>query len=134
MALASQRAFDNEASRRDAGKLPDTTTITTREALAWVTVEGARMLKMDDRIGTLAPGKQADLVVIDAEALNMWPVHDPVASVVTQAGLANVEAVMIAGRWRKRAGRLLDVDLAATRRALAASGGRIMDALRARAH
>lgn len=134
MALASQRAFDNEASRRAAGKLPDTTTITTREALAWITVEGARMLKMEDRIGTLTPGKQADLVVIRADDLNMWPVHDAVTSVVTQTSLANVESVMIAGRWKKRDGRMLAGDLAALKQALAASGRRIMDELRAKAH
>ncbi len=135
MALASQRAFDNDDAKRAAGKLPDTTTITTREALAWVTVEGARMLKMEDRIGTLTPGKQADLVVIDADDLNMWPVHDPVTSVVTQTSLANVDAVMIAGEWRKRGGKLLFADLAAKKRQVAESGRRIMDELRAaRAH
>jgi cytosine/adenosine deaminase-related metal-dependent hydrolase len=133
MALASQRAFDNEASKRAAGKLPDTTTITTREALAWITVEGARMLKMEDRIGTLTPGKQADLVVIRADDLNMCPVHDAVTSVVTQTSLANVESVMIAGRWKKRDGRMLAGDLAARKQALAASGRRIMDELRAKA-
>jgi cytosine/adenosine deaminase-related metal-dependent hydrolase len=134
MAMASQRAFDNEASKRAAGKLPDTTTITTREALAWITVEGARMLKMAHRIGTLTPGKQADLVVIRADDLNMCPVHDAVTSVVTQTSLANVESVMIAGRWKKRDGRMLAGDLAARKQALAASGRRIMDELRAKAH
>lgn len=134
MALASQRAFDNDASKRAAGKLPDTTSITTREALAWITVEGARMLKMEDRIGTLAPGKQADLVVIRADDLNMCPVHDAVTSVVTQTSLANVESVMIAGQWRKRDGRMLAGDLAARKQALAASGRRIMDELRSKAH
>lgn len=134
MALATQRAFDNDASRAAAGKLPDTTTITTREALAWITVEGARMLGMEDRIGSLAPGKQADLVLIRADDLNMWPVHDAVTSVVTQTGLANVDSVMIAGRWRKRGGRLLHGDLAARKEALAASGRRIMDELRAKGH
>jgi cytosine/adenosine deaminase-related metal-dependent hydrolase len=134
MALASQRAFDNEASKRTAGKLPDTTSITTREALAWITVEGARMLKMEDRIGTLAPGKQADLVVIRADDLNMCPVHDAVTSVVTQTSLANVESVMIAGQWRKRDGRMLAGDLVARKQALAASGRRIMDELRSKAH
>jgi len=76
-----------------------------------VTVEGARMLQQLDRIGTLAPGKQADLVVLRASDLNMQPVHDPVASVVFQASLANVDSVMVAGQWRKRAGKLLAGDL-----------------------
>ena len=70
-------------------------------------IEGARMLGMEDRIGSLAPGKQADLVSINADALNMQPVHDPMAAVVMQANVANIDCVMVAGQWKKRRGRLL---------------------------
>ena len=124
-ALATQRAFDNAESRRDRGRIPDTSTITTREALSWITVEGAKMLGMFDRIGSLAPGKQADIVVIDSRDINMQPVHDPVASVVMQASLANVEAVLIAGQWKKREGRLLVSDVGRKTEALRRSGQRI---------
>jgi cytosine/adenosine deaminase-related metal-dependent hydrolase len=126
LALASQRALDNEESRRSTGKLPDTSTVRCAEALGWITIEGARMLKMADRIGSLTPGKQADLVVLSADDLNMWPVHDPVVSVVTQASLANVDSVMIAGQWRKRAGKLLYPRLKEQKLALAESGRRIL--------
>ena len=51
--------------------------------------------------------------MIRADDLNMQPVHDPVSSVVLQASLANIDSVMVAGRWKKRAGRLLGVDLGA---------------------
>lgn len=129
MALATQRAKDNDDSRTALGKLPDTSTITTREALAWITVEGARMLKQSHRIGTLTPGKQADLVMIRADALNMWPVHDPITSVVTQASLANVENVMIAGAWKKWQGRLVYGDLARRMGELSDSGRRILGEL-----
>ena len=84
------------------------------------------MLRMADRIGTLTPGKQADLVLLDATALNMWPVHDPVASVITQAGIANVDSVMIAGVWAKRDGRLLYPDLQKVKNALQESSRRIV--------
>jgi cytosine/adenosine deaminase-related metal-dependent hydrolase len=127
MALASQRALDNEASRREAGKLPDTSTITAREALGWITLEGAKMLRASHRIGSLAPGKQADLVLMRADTLNMWPVHDPVTSVVMQASLANVDSVMIAGEWKKRDGKLLYPGLAGRMAALRTSGERILD-------
>lgn len=126
MALATQRALDNDESRRTAGRLPDSSTVRCHEALEWITTEGARMLKMADRIGSLAPGKLADLVLIDAGSLNMWPVHDPVMSVITQASIANVEAVMIAGAWRKKAGRLVYAGLEAKKRALLESGRRIL--------
>jgi len=68
-------------------------------------------------------------VLIRADDLNMQPVHDPVSSVVFQTSLANIDSVMVAGRWKKRAGRLVGVDLAAPLAALAASGRKIAAAL-----
>jgi len=129
VALGIQRSLDNVAYRELHGTIPPTSTITAREALAWVTVEGARMLQQLDRIGTLAPGKQADLVVLRASDLNMQPVHDPVASVVFQASLANVDSVMVAGQWRKRAGKLLAGDLTGDLRRLRSSGEKITRAM-----
>lgn len=129
IALGIQRSLDNVAFREQHGSIPPTSTITTREALAWVTVEGARMLQQEDRIGSLAPGKQADLVLVRATDLNMQPVHDPVSAVVFQASLANIDSVMVAGRWKKRAGKLVDVDLCPGLEALRASGRKITAAL-----
>ena len=129
IALGIQRSLDNFAYRETHGSIPPTSTITTREALAWVTVEGARMLGQQDRIGSLAPGKQADLVVIRADTLNMQPVHDPVSAVVLQASLANIESVMIAGHWRKRGGRVLDADIGSLLESLRQSGQKITQAM-----
>lgn len=129
VALGMQRSLDNVAYREVHGTIPPTSTITTREALSWVTVEGARMLGQLDRIGTLAAGKQADLVMIRADDLNMQPVHDPVSTVVMQTTLANIDSVMVAGRWKKRHGKLVDVDLAPKLAALQASGRKITTAL-----
>ena len=129
MALASQRAADNAEARSANGKLPGTSTIHCREALGWITLEGARMLKVEDRIGSLTPGKQADVILIRADDLNMWPVHDPVTSVVMQAGTGNVDTVMIAGKIRKRHGRLVYPKLAQRKDELRASGRRILGEL-----
>ncbi len=129
IALGIQRSLDNVAHRERHGTIPPTSTITTREALAWVTVEGARMLQQLDRIGTLAPGKQADLVVIRATDLNMQPVHDPVSSVVFQASLSNIDSVMVAGAWKKRQGRLLAGPLDEDVRRLQMSGRKITQAM-----
>ncbi len=129
VALGMQRSLDNVAYREAHGSIPPTSTITTREALQWVTVEGARMLGQLDRIGTLAAGKQADLVLIRADDLNMQPVHDPVSTVVMQTTLANIDSVMVAGRWKKRQGQLLGVDLSPKLAALQASGRKITTAL-----
>ena len=129
VALGMQRSLDNVAYREAHGSIPPTSTISTREALQWVTVEGARMLGQLDRIGTLAPGKQADLMLIRADDLNMQPVHDPVSTVVMQTTLANIDSVMVAGQWKKRHGRLLGVNLAPRLAALQASGQKITTAL-----
>ena len=130
IALGQQRSLDNFAYRELHGSIPPTSTVTTREALSWVTVEGARMLKQSHRIGSLAPGKQADLVMIRATDLNMQPVHDAVNSVVMQTSLANIDSVMVAGQWKKRHGQLVGVDLQPKLAALAASGAKIANALK----
>jgi cytosine/adenosine deaminase-related metal-dependent hydrolase len=129
IALGVQRSLDNVAHRQAHGSIPPTSTLTTREALGWVTVEGARMLGQLDRIGTLAAGKQADLVLVRASDLNMQPVHDAVNSVVFQTTLANIDSVMIAGQWKKRDGRLVGVQLAPLLDRLQASGRKITQAM-----
>lgn len=129
VALGMQRSLDNWAYREAHGSIPPTSTITTREALSWVTVEGARMLNASHRIGSLAAGKQADLVLIRATDLNMQPVHDPVNTVVMQTSLANIDSVMVAGQWKKRHGQLVGVDLQPHLAALRASGQKITQAM-----
>jgi cytosine/adenosine deaminase-related metal-dependent hydrolase len=129
MAMATQRAFDNAESKQTQNKLPGTTTITAREALSWITIEGARMLKMSDRIGSLTPGKQADVLMVRVDELNMLPLHDPVATLVTQTSLANVDTVLVAGQIKKRHGRLLFDPLRDRQTALQESGERIASEL-----
>jgi cytosine/adenosine deaminase-related metal-dependent hydrolase len=130
IALGMQRAMDNAAHREATGTIPDTSTITTREALSWVTIAGARMLGMEQLIGSLKPGKQADLVLISTEGINMQPVNDPVSSVVMQSSLADVDSVMVAGQWRKRSGRLLETELSTKMDRLRESGQRILSAMK----
>ncbi|MCB8883562.1 amidohydrolase family protein [Acidisoma cellulosilytica] len=129
-ALSHQRALDNAASRVTTGAIPPTTTIRTGEALSWITRDGARMLGQQDRIGRLAPGLQADLILVRADDLDLWPVHDPVATLIMHAHTGSIDSVMIAGRWHKRGGRLLGFDLGPIRAALARSGQRILAELR----
>jgi 5-methylthioadenosine/S-adenosylhomocysteine deaminase len=125
IALAHQRGIDHEHNRHETGMMSTTTSITSKQALSWATVEGARALGLDDRVGRLEQGMQADLVVIDARALNLWPAHHPIAAAL-HASLANIEAVMIAGRWRKRNHSLIDVDPGEVRSRLLESGERLL--------
>jgi cytosine/adenosine deaminase-related metal-dependent hydrolase len=118
------------------GKRPEAMPITTRDALAWATINGAKVAGLADRTGSLAPGKQADIVLLRAEDISMFPVRNPVGSVVMQGGVSSVDSVFIAGRAVKRHGKLLFKGLEARKAELAASGNRIMqdfDALPVRA-
>ncbi len=129
VALQMQRALDNSESRERTQNIPATSTITTRQALSWITTEPAKMLGLDSKIGSLSVGKQADLAMFRADDMNLWPVHEPVNAVVMQASFGNVDAVMIGGQWRKRDGKLVREDLGAVRGKLKASGDRILEAI-----
>lgn len=92
-------------------ELPETLTLTVRDALAWGTRNGAHALGLEHRIGSLTPGKQADIVVIGGRRLNMIPMADPVGTLVAQANPSNVEHVLVGGCFVKRDGELVGVDL-----------------------
>jgi cytosine/adenosine deaminase-related metal-dependent hydrolase len=129
IALASQRALDNAIERGRSGGIPATSTVPAAEALDWITTRGAAMLSMSDRIGSLVPGKQADIAVMSLGPLAMWPVHDPVATVVMQGSGARVRDVLVAGAFAKRDGKLLRTDVDEIRHRLARSGERILSKL-----
>jgi cytosine/adenosine deaminase-related metal-dependent hydrolase len=120
--------LDNIAARQ-VGTLGGKSRVRTRDALAWITIEGARMLGLEDAIGSLSPGKQADLVMISTRSLNMQPVHDAVSAVIMHANQSNIDSVMVAGTWRKRHGRLIHDDVGAVMEALQRSSSRILGAL-----
>jgi cytosine/adenosine deaminase-related metal-dependent hydrolase len=81
---------------------------------------------MDARIGSIAPGKQADLILIRKSDLNLFPCNDPVETVLFQSSSANVDTVVIAGRIVKRAGELAYGDLDLQKERLAESGRRLL--------
>jgi cytosine/adenosine deaminase-related metal-dependent hydrolase len=102
--------------------------VRSREALEWATVNGAKAFMLDGKIGTLTPGKKADVVMLRADDVNMAPVHDPIYSIVEIAGAGNVDTVIIDGEFRKKDGKLMvPADVLKKRLdELAASGERIM--------
>jgi 5-methylthioadenosine/S-adenosylhomocysteine deaminase len=110
-------AFGAERARANAvwweRNEPARDLLTARQMLEMATINGAHVAGVGDRTGSLTPGKQADVVVIDATSINVAPIHDPVAAVTLSADVSNVESVLVAGEFRKRDGRLLaDVDRA----------------------
>ena len=90
--------------------------LTAREVLLCATVEGARANGLDAKAGTLTPGKEADIVMLRTDRMNVTPLNDPLTAVVTGMDTSNVDTVMIAGRLMKRDGKLLHVDWPAVQR------------------
>jgi len=84
--------------------------MTARKALELGTVEGARSMGMGDQIGSLTPGKRADLIAISPNALNMAVVTDPAHLVLEATGPENVDTVVVDGRILKRGGKLAALD------------------------
>ena len=90
--------------------------VSTREVLSYATIEGARANGLDAKVGSLTPGKQADLILLRTDRMNVTPLGDPATAVVTRMDTGNVDTVLIGGRVMKRHGELLHVDWPAVRR------------------
>ena len=92
----------------------DQYSLVPRQALEMATVAGARNLGMEASIGTLTPGKRADVIMVRTDALNMMPGADldPTRLLVLCAQPSNVDTVIVDGRVVKRNGRLVDVNVA----------------------
>ncbi|MGP3958603.1 amidohydrolase family protein [Nonomuraea sp. 3N208] len=99
---------------------------TTRDALRMATIEGAQVLGMDGVIGSLRPGKQADLVLLRTDRLGMAAAHDPIGAIVLNADTSSVDTVLVAGRVVKRDGQLLHHDLTAVLASLRESAGAVV--------
>jgi 5-methylthioadenosine/S-adenosylhomocysteine deaminase len=108
---------------------PDTAfepTLTHRDVLEFATIGGARACALDDHVGSLTPGKQADIVLLKTDAINTAPLLDPVGTVVVCADTSNVDSVFVAGRAVKRGGQLVDTDLNSVVAKLEASRNHIL--------
>ncbi len=94
------------------GKSP----VSVRDVLEFATVEGARANGLESKVGTLTPGKEADVILLRTDRINVTPLNDPATAVVAGMDTSNVDTVFIAGRVMKRNGELLHVDWPAVRR------------------
>lgn len=94
-------------------------------ALHAATLGGARALGLEARIGSIEPGKQADLIAVDMAGIETQPLHHVVSQLVYAGGRQMVSDVWIAGRQRLGEGRLLDMDTDALRATARAWGERI---------
>ncbi|NEE20125.1 amidohydrolase family protein [Streptomyces sp. SID7499] len=107
------------------------TMLTARQMLEIATLNGAHVAGLEDRTGSLTPGKRADIVAIDATAVNVTPVHDAVAAVTLCADVSNVDTVLVDGVIHKRDGRLLG-DTARALRLVGEARDRLLEAKEAK--
>jgi cytosine/adenosine deaminase-related metal-dependent hydrolase len=124
--LQAERGVRNE--HLDAP--PRTIRPCAREVLELATSAGARALGLASQVGTLSPGKQADLILTRTDALHMAGVVDPVAALVFYTRPTDVDTVLVAGRTVKRAGELVDVKWPVIRDRLVRSSERIREGFR----
>lgn len=105
--------------------------LTPRRALELATLGGARNLRLDREIGSLTPGKRADVITVRMDQLNMSAAAniDPTRVLVQGGQPANVDTVIVDGRLVKHGGRLLALDA----RAIAQRAAQAQNALQARA-
>jgi cytosine/adenosine deaminase-related metal-dependent hydrolase len=101
-----------------SGTLP---VLNVRDVLRFATINGAKHLRLDGKTGSLKPGKEADIIILDASHLNVFPVNHVPGAVVQMMDRSNVETVIVAGKIRKWKGTLLDVDLNSLRTQLVAT-------------
>jgi 5-methylthioadenosine/S-adenosylhomocysteine deaminase len=97
--------------------------VSVRDVLACATVNGAACAGLSDKIGTLTPGKEADIVMIRTDAVNLYPSNNAIGTVVAAADRSNVDTVVIGGVIRKQHGKLVGFDFAKFRKMVDESRG-----------
>jgi cytosine/adenosine deaminase-related metal-dependent hydrolase len=102
--------------------------LTTRDVLRYATMNGAKALRLDKKVGSLTPGKEADILILDATRINVVPLNQVPGAVVSLMDRTNVETVIVGGKIRKWKGQLLDIDLPRLRSQLEASRDYIFQA------
>ena len=86
--------------------------ITCRDVIDFATMQGARCANIDHKVGSLTPGKEADILVLKADRLDLWPLNNAASVVANFMNPTHVETVFIAGKPKKWRGAMVGVDTA----------------------
>ncbi|HEY4211166.1 MAG TPA: amidohydrolase family protein [Steroidobacteraceae bacterium] len=108
-AFISQRALLNERLIRGEQNVPRL--LTCREVIEMATINGARVAHLDSKIGSITPGKEADLVLLATDRINVFPLNNVPGTVVTLMDTSNVEHVFVGGKILKWRGELVGVNV-----------------------
>src|SRR5215813_12255638 len=126
-AFILQRALINERSIKGEKDLPPL--LTARDLVELATLQGARADGLERKVGSLMPGKEADIVMLRTDLPNTLPFNSACGAIVTAMDTSNVDTVMVAGKVLKRGGKLVGVDLRDIGRKAAASRDYLVDNL-----
>jgi 5-methylthioadenosine/S-adenosylhomocysteine deaminase len=107
----------------------DPTVLNAREALELATISGARAIHMDKEIGSLEPGKRADLILVNIESAHQWPLYNVYSQLVYATKAADVETAMINGRLVMENRQVMTIDAEAVRQKARDYGERIRKSL-----
>jgi cytosine/adenosine deaminase-related metal-dependent hydrolase len=123
--LTLQRMLANELALqgKDYPKL-----MSVWDVLRLATIGGAKGLRIDGKTGSLAPGKEADIILLDVTALNVAPLNHAPGAVVTLMDRSNVSTVLCAGQIKKWRGSIVGHDIAKLRAELEASRDHVFSA------
>ncbi len=91
--------------------LKDRAAFPSPEIVKLATIKGAKTLHLEDKIGSLEKGKQADFILVETDSVNMFPIHDPYAAIVYSANASNVKDVYVAGKQLVKDKKLCHIDL-----------------------
>jgi 5-methylthioadenosine/S-adenosylhomocysteine deaminase len=112
-----QRLLVLQRARKGEPNLPPL--LNCRDVLEFATIAGARCANLDGKVGTLTPGKEADIVMLRADGLDVWPLNNAPMAVVNMMNPSHVDTVFIAGKPKKWRGSLVGVDVARVQRLVA---------------
>jgi 5-methylthioadenosine/S-adenosylhomocysteine deaminase len=104
-----QRMLALERQRSSGGEVP--ALLSVRDVVEFATRRGAIANQLDAKTGSLTPGKEADVILLRADSINVLPLNSAYGAVVLGMDTSNVDTVFVAGRLRKRGGRLIGVDV-----------------------
>jgi cytosine/adenosine deaminase-related metal-dependent hydrolase len=109
LCLAAQRVALTQRKAQGEKDLPKA--ISVRDVIEFATIEGAKACGLEAKTGSLTPGKQADIILLRKNAINVLPINDPLAAITLGMDASNVDTVLVAGSAKKRNGQLVGVDL-----------------------
>ncbi|HLH31954.1 MAG TPA: amidohydrolase family protein [Terriglobia bacterium] len=105
-------------ARERAGEKNVPALLTVREVVEFATVQGSKDNRLDRKVGTLTPGKDADIILLRTDQINVMPINNAYGAVVLGMDTSNVDSVFIAGKLMKSQGKLVGIDMARITRLL----------------